>query len=1309
MNVKIYIGEPIEVPGTKVIRINFLSGASVDDELQFDYYPFWPGGVNMPRLSIFKTTRVFSGEVTIDTDPEQQAINYVTAFNLDFNTMGQFNVDRTGSIVTISATNGSDLLNGTITGGLLANITYPPTGLTDFKSIDLYKDENIGFTSKLSDIEKLSNVFTDFTNSFTVPATDNNNNLFKHYYDVDIDNTFNANIRVLAYLEIDSFPLRFGKLQLESIKLKEGRPDSYKITYYGGLLELTDLFEDDTIDRLDYQKDPVTGEEIDPTTPTWNSLSQFDYEWNSTNFINSINLPSFKDGNIITPLIAYANRDWNYGNGDAATDISLDSGAILDTELRPAIRIEKILEAIEVKYGISFTRNFFGKAVFKNLFMWMNNSQTLTQSSMVAITNPLVDTLPPVTNNISLDGAFVKIRNFKYNQGHGTNVERTYFSTWDFFILPDTGYGDVDFKVKFYDELGNNVRTLSKSDLVLGNTLARYVRRSAPNVLDNTEQIDHKIRIEIESDYSMNFTVNFRGFVSYYTKNSSGGTALTILERKESTGNTNLITIYQQVHNLLPKMKVIDFLQGLMKMFKLVIRPITGTQFYVNTLDGYYSDGNILDITDYVDQKEIDIERPLIYRNLLFKYNKNESFPNVEFRKLNDPVSNELGYGDLKAYQPYIENKEELTVELPFDNFIYERMEILYPTPGYGELTNISIGQSISSDDDGETFTRYNAKPVLFYNNGLANNVSTPFKVKFRNDLGTVAYSYIIGCSNDELLDQVTNTINFRSEIDSWHLQEIANTLYLNYWSNWIDTIYSLKQRKFTFTNTILPPRFVEELSLNDRLIIGDQRYKINDYTINLTNGETKFTLFRDIYDNYNNPEPEFNGKVFTASGMYLVDFTKADSRGSYWLYGSFATYDGQTATRVIKLNADGTQDKTFLTNLGGPNSNPFALVTLAPYEDGRLLVGGFFTQYNGTARNRIARLNPNGTLDTTFSIGTGFNSSTERLLLQDDGKILVTGAFSSYNGTTRNRLARLNSDGSLDTTLAVGTGFNNVTLDTFQNEDGSYYVAGYFTQYDGNTANHVVKIGATGAIDNSFSTGSTAFSPGGNNRVIGLLQDPQSSSFFVYGYDFTTYQGATAGRIIKLTETGAKDESFDAGSGFNNSVLAFRWTDEGNLFAGGSFTTYKGISTQKAIILNPNGDIIQTFSQTGLINHYLVGNDVYATESATGQLVKLTTQNTLNVSRTLITFNAASRYFSFNLFSDGEWQVTKIDTGDGTDWIDVLTPSGSGNSSIEIYCEEKASQIPPDVYQPRTLYLKCTSGSIEKWVRVTQNGLEEF
>jgi hypothetical protein len=1211
--------------------------------------------------------------------------------------VGQFTITRVDNVVTITANNNSDLINAS-TIGSFASFSYANVIATDFHIIDLYKDETINLTSKLSDIEKLSNVFTDFTNTFTVPATDNNNDLFRHYYDVDIDNTFNANIRVLGYLEMDTFPLRYGKIQLEQCILKQGRPESYKITFYGGLLQISDLFDDDLLSELDYVENDL-GELV----KTYNSLSQFDFEYNSGNLVNSINLPTFKDGNIITPLIALADRDWNYGSADAL-DISTNTGAILESELRQAIKVIKLIEAIEVKYKINFTRNFFGKAVFNNLFMWLNGSfdVELGEKTEMILIDPLVDSGSWSGPDIIISDFITLSDNYIDIFIPRINTPLRDFAGCEFWVRPMLTSFSIPTKFKVYC-----------TDLLTGDLLDESDLREGSDNTGNTSLflkfkqrvVDYSVRLKFDVQLATTSQFNVDVFVNMFITPSVGGTSYSdrVLVTRP---NTQTVIANRTLVNSLPEMKVIDFFQGIMKMFKLIIRPETSNIFYVNTLDGYYSDGNILDITDYVDNDDIIIERPLIYRDIIFKYVKTNNVAGKKFREINDPVNDEIGYGDLKSVYRSVESKERLSVELPFENMLFERMTVQQPSINAGSDTNISIGQSIT--ESGDTFSPNNSKPILFFNNGIANNTEFPFKLKFGASIGTISYNYIIGNTDDELLNQITNTINFNVEIDPWHEAKIFNSLYLNYWSNWINTIYSLKQRKFTY-NAILPPRFIEELSLNDRLIIKDQRYKINDYTINLTTNEVKLNLFKDIYG-FNIIHPDnFNGKVFTSAFLYFTDFSTANSDGSYFLYGAFTAYNGLTATRIIKLNPDGSQDLTFNTTLGGPNVNPFAGVRLYRLNNDGLLVAGFFSTYNGVSGFGIRKLYPNGSIDPSLTPGTlgtqgGFRYTT-KCEVQQDGKIVLAGLFSSYNGNTSRSLVRINANGSYDNTFNVGVGFNNTTIDVVVNEDLTMYVTGYFSSYKGVATSGIIKLSATASIDTSFVYGS-GFAPNNTSTANYLLPTIDDNNSVYCAGAFTSYKGATANRIIKLTATGSVDSSFNTGTGFNDIVVNIRYTNNNErIFLSGAFTSYNGITTQRAIILNLDGSVSQTFPSTGFSNYYNIGDDVYATDSSS-KLTKLTDILRLDVLTSFIQTNAGTKYYGINILSNSDWEVIKIDLGFDTDWIEILTPNGSGNTQIQILINEKASQTGPETFLSRKMAIKIKSGTIEKFVNILQTGL---
>jgi hypothetical protein len=1290
MKTRIYLGDKVEITAinTKKIEITFITGATIDDKLQFDYFPFWPEASNTPRLSIFKTSRVFAGEVTINSNPTQQAINYVTAFNLDFNSLGQFTVTRVDNIVTITATNNSDLINGISAGSTFVTLVNPveTTLEDDYKLLDLFEDENIEVTSKLSDIEKLSNVFLDFSNSFSVPATAKNSELFKHYYDVDIDNTFNANIRINGYIEIDSFPFRFGKIQLEGIKLKNQKPDSYKITFYGGAKQLTDLFGDDTINKLDYNKNSVG---VTDREPTWNSLSKYAFEYNGGNFINSINLPSFKDGNIITPLIAYTDRDWNYGTNDLydiANDTLPSDGdiftAIKDTELRPAIRLSAILEAIEVKYNVSISRQFFGSATFNNLFMWMNANNIITDPRIYFLLDTFIENDSSLYySNVSIDDNIFSFTDNGYNYEEGNNYNLT---PYIFNLRYKNGDDATGLRLTF-QILDENNNVLQEEIKVVSNPISissnYFIQQS------NGIPIDYKFKIRI----ICNEDIYYDSTEVILANNFGSGPYDTVIVG----GDTNLI-VSPEV--LLPNLKVTDFLLGIMKMFKLIIRPLSSNQFYINTIDGYYSEGNILNVSEFIDNEQIKVDRPEIYKEIFFNYQKTNNILGKKFRQTYDFTNDEIGYGDLKSIYSNIDSKNELKVNLPFENMLFEKMSDF----NTGEFIPITIGQSISTNDDSKTFTKNNSKPILFFNNGINSHSDSQFQFKFNTDDSIpVSYSYNIGNTNDELLDQVTDTINWGAEVDPWHNKIVANSLYLNYWSNWVNTIYDLRQRKFTYEG-YLPPRYIEELSLNDRLIIGNNRYKINDYKINLLDGKTQLTLFNDIFDWNPFSFPSdfiFNERSFSPNGWFMTD--TIDNGDSAYIYGSFTGYNSTAYGRIVKLLPNGDVDTSFNTGTGF-NNNSFGFQSITKQADGKLVVTGNFTSFNGTARNRIARLNTDGSLDTSLVVGTGFNNITSGVEVDSQGRIVVCGSYSSYSGVSANRIIRLLSGGTVDTSFVYGTAFNNVTNSVVINSDDSMYVGGYFSTYSGITSNRIIKLTAGGTVDTSFNVG-TGLNSNTSNQPVGLISDGDGG-VYVFGY-FTTYSGITANRLTKLLPTGQIDPNFNIGNGFNGPVITAYKVLNDKLLISGTFTSFNGLTVSNGIIvLNSDGSIYRTFSGN-YNNIFTIGNRFYGNLN-NGVTELIDDESLPTISPQTIIANAGTKYYGINILKNFNWSVTKIDLGYGTDWIDITTPSGTRATEVVIRIEEKASQSAPQVYQPRYMILRFNFDGIYREVTIVQNGL---
>jgi len=289
---------------------------------------------------------------------------------------------------------------------------------------------------------------------------------------------------------------------------------------------------------------------------------------------------------------------------------------------------------------------------------------------------------------------------------------------------------------------------------------------------------------------------------------------------------------------------------------------------------------------------------------------------------------------------------------------------------------------------------------------------------------------------------------------------------------------------------------------------------------------------------------------------------------GKILVVGIFTSYQGVSSNRIIRLNTDGSIDTSFVVG-SGFNSNP---QSIAVQPDGKILVGGIFTSYQGVSSNRIIRLNTDGSIDTSFVVGTGFNSNPSSIAVQPDGKILVGGFFSTYQGVSSNKIIRLNTNGSIDTSFVVGSGFNGSTVNSIAIQaDGKILAGGSFSTYQGVLSNNIIRLNTDGSIDTSFVSGS-GFNSFVNSIVI------QSDGKILVGGSFSTYQEVLSNNIIRLNTDGSIDTSFVSGSGFNSSVPSIVIQSDGKILVGGSFSTYQGVSSNKIIRLNTDGSIDTSF-----------------------------------------------------------------------------------------------------------------------------------
>ena len=653
--------------------------------------------------------------------------------------------------------------------------------------LDLFKDDNIQLKSSVVEIQDITKIFTDSTNSFSVPATDNNNRIFKHFYNANLVDGWDVFNKVDTVIELSGSFYKQGKVKLTNVITRSQKPVSYEIQFYGLLTSLKDLLGNDKLSDLD--------------------MSSYNYNYNGTSVVLNLIKKDLAPYDLInTPLsnkrLIY-NSDSSVNNTDSVINIannntSLDSGLPFEKTNSSILNI-RIIEAIESKYNITFSRDFFGTSVFNNLYLLLNGNDTENQ-----IEEQVVFDDDDFTNDPTL-----------YNDRVLLSTDLTY---------RDTLYLKITIRCQgsnLMDEFTSSIRSNGveiHSVTANGNSSGLYVYKVKKTDFSTFENLTFYFKSASVLDYK--FIVDRYEIITFPT----------ILFYKSETLYNDLTGVFD-VSSRMPDLKIIDYLKGIFQVFKLVAINTSKTDIFIDSLENYYRSGEVKEITKYVDYKQVSISTGKIFNEINYKFKEPNTLLQSQFFNKNGVYYGDLEYKLVDVNGNKVDG-DSIDIELPFENMVYEKLLDLNRTNDFNFIYGYMVNDSLEP---------VNVKAHLHY----VTNVATGSEVKILDSNSSyVTWSSINMPTHTLGVNTPQYSTVFGNEFNEYNGNIIENTLFSNFHKDYINEAFSDNKRLYKVKCKNLPINFLINLKLNDVLEIKGQYYRINKYNLNLITKECDFELY---------------------------------------------------------------------------------------------------------------------------------------------------------------------------------------------------------------------------------------------------------------------------------------------------------------------------------------------------------------------------------------------------------------------------------------------------------------------------------
>tara|TARA_R110000765_G_scaffold29294_1_gene69979 strand:+ start:1589 stop:3724 length:2136 start_codon:yes stop_codon:yes gene_type:complete len=699
--------------------------------------------------------------------------------------------------------------------------------------LDLFKDEMVSLTQTIQNVKQIDKVFTAFTKTFSVPASKTNNKIFKHYYNFNITNGYDARKKKAGRIELNTLPFQTGRIRLDGVTLKNNLAHTYKITFFGNTVELTDILGEDKLGSLAFGD------------------SKYDLTYSAAGVLAKMQQATGANAYVITPLITHTDRLFFESgvNAQGSNNLWYHSShhqGVWWNQLKFALRLYEIIKEIEIKYTVAngyntnlvFSEDFFSTSnlSFYNLYMWLHRKSGAVEPDQQ------IPTFESLVNNWTASASQIIVD----------------YST---ITIPAT-------LVTAPNKITTNTITCTPIGADAAKPYSVVVSLNGSTVFTSTQAAGTQTILP-----GLNFLVaNGVYTVSIIHPQTSGTIVFTSIEWEISgevsggvyndTATRNSFTASEsfdfQIPQQIPDVTIMSFLTGLFKMFNLVAYVNDSGEIVVRPLEAtsgvdysYYTSADIdgldapvdYNISEYVDTTQSEVNIALPYKEIVYAYEGTGTYLAKQHNQLFGTSWGALKYiggtdTDGTGGLNYNTATEVYKVIAPFEHMKYERL-VNVTTSG---LTTIQWGYSVNENEQ-----PYIGKPLIFY--GIRQ--SGGFNISYRSSSNAASSEDAYWIPSNALYQSSSSgkeNIHFNNELNEYEVNsdQFTETLFSVYHSEYIIDVFN-QARRLTQITSYLPLKIIYNFKLNDTFTINAKTYRINSITTELQSGKSKMELLNKV------------------------------------------------------------------------------------------------------------------------------------------------------------------------------------------------------------------------------------------------------------------------------------------------------------------------------------------------------------------------------------------------------------------------------------------------------------------------------